>query len=88
MNTMSDTHDLYLKTDVLLLPDVFKTFIDMCLQYYWLDPFYCFSIPGLSRDATHKITGTELELISDIAMQFFIEKGKRGRIFYIAKTYS
>ena len=34
MNTMSDTHDLYLKTDVLLLPDVFKTFIDMCLQYY------------------------------------------------------
>ena len=34
MNTMSDTQDLYLKTNVLLLHDVFEKFIDMCLQYY------------------------------------------------------
>ena len=27
MNTMGDYHDLYLKTDVLLLPDVFEKFI-------------------------------------------------------------
>ena len=38
MNTMGNYHDIYLKTDVLLLTDVFKKFIDMCLKYYGLDP--------------------------------------------------
>ena len=37
MNTMGDYHDLYLKTDVLLLADVFEKFINMCLDYYGLD---------------------------------------------------
>ena len=35
-----------------------------------------------------KITRIELELISDIAMYLFIEKGMRGGIQYIAKRYS
>ena len=34
MNTMSDYHDLYLKTDVLVLADVFEKFIKICLNYY------------------------------------------------------
>ena len=33
MNTMGDYHDLYLKTDVLLLADVFGKFIKTCLDY-------------------------------------------------------
>ena len=51
MNTMGDYHDLYLKADVLLLTDVFGRFINMCLDYYGLDPFHYFSSPGLSWDA-------------------------------------
>ena len=35
-----------------------------------------------------KMTGIELELISDIEMHLFIEKGMRGGISYIAKRYS
>ena len=38
MNTMADYHDVYLKTDVLLLADVFEKFISTCLDYYGLDP--------------------------------------------------
>ena len=38
VNTMGDYHDLYLKTDVLLLPDVFKRFVDTCSGCYGLDP--------------------------------------------------
>ena len=41
-------HDLYLKTDVLLLADVFEKFIKTCLEYYKLDPCHYFSSPGLS----------------------------------------
>ena len=35
-----------------------------------------------------KMTGIELELISDIDMHLFSEKGMRGGISYIAKRYS
>ena len=40
VNPMGDYHDLYLKTDVLLLADVFEKFINTCLEYYGLDPCY------------------------------------------------
>ena len=35
-----------------------------------------------------KMTGTELELISDIAMHLLIEKGMRGGIPYFANRHS
>ena len=87
MKTMGDYHDLYLKTDVLLLADVFEKFISTCLDYYGLDPCHYCSIPGLSWSAILKMTGIELDLISDIDMHLFIEKGMRGGISYIAKRH-
>ena len=48
MNIMGDYHDFYLKTDVLLLTDIFEKFISTCLEYYGLDCFHYFSSPGLS----------------------------------------
>ena len=87
LNAMGDYHDLYLKTDVSLLVDVFEKFINTCLSYYKLDPCHYFSGPGLSWDAIPKMTGIELELISDTDIHLFIEKGTRG-ISYIAKRFS
>ena len=81
-------HDLYLKPDVLLFCDVFEKFIKTCLEYYCLDPSHYFSSPGLSWDAVLKMTEIKLELISDIGMYLFIEKGMRGGISYISKRYS
>ena len=72
MNIMGDYHDLYLKTDALLLCDVFEKFINTCLDYYGLDPCHYFSSPGLSWDAMLKKTKIELNLISDIDMHLFI----------------
>ena len=34
INIMSDYHDLYLRTDVFLLADVFEKFINTCPEYY------------------------------------------------------
>ena len=62
MNTMGDYHDLYLKTDVLLLSDAFEKFIKTCLDYYGLDPCHYFSSPGLSWDAMLKMTGIKLNI--------------------------
>ena len=88
MNSIGEYHDFYLKTDVLLLADVFEEFIKTCLDYYGLDPCHYFSSPGLSWNAMLKMTGIELELISDSDMHLFIEKRMRGGISYIAKRYS
>ena len=38
MNNLGDYHDLYVKSDTVLLPDVFKSFRDMCIKMYELDP--------------------------------------------------
>ena len=73
------------KKYVLLLADVFENFVDTCLKFYKLHPCHYFSSPRLSWDAMLKVTGVELAKNSHIDKYLFIEKGLRGRIFYIAK---
>ena len=85
---MGDYYDHYLKKDVLFLANVFEKFNDACWTFYGLDPCHCFSSPGLSWDAMLKMTGAELEKISDIDMYLFIENRLRGGISYIAKIYA
>ena len=51
IQNLGEYHDLYLKTDVLLLANVFENFRNTCLQYYRLDPWHYFSAPGISWDA-------------------------------------
>ena len=72
----------------MLSVDVFEKFIATCIKFYGLDPCHYFSSPGLSWDAMLKMTGIELEKISDIDQYLFIEKGLRGEISYIAKRYA
>ena len=86
--TMGDYHDHYLKSDILLLSDVFENFRKTCLEYHKLDPCHYFTSPGLSWDAMLKMTNIKLELMTDIDMFQFIEKGMRGGISYIANRYS
>ena len=83
IQNLGEYHDLYLKTDVLQLCNVFVKFINACLNYYGLDPCHYFSSPGLAWDAMSKMTGIELELISGIDMYLFIEIAMRGGIFHI-----
>src|SRR5690606_16537894 len=58
---LKDYHDLYLKTDVVLLADVFENFRDFIMQHHNLDPFWFYGLPGVSWYAmlqnTKKING-------------------------------
>ena len=45
---LGQCHDLHIKTDVLLVCDIFERFIKTCLEYYYLDSCHYFSAPGLS----------------------------------------
>lgn len=63
MRSMREYHDLYLKSDVLLLADVFENVRSTCLRYYKLDPAHYFTSPCLSWSAMLKMTGIKLELM-------------------------
>ena len=87
IKTMGEYHDLYLKSEVLLLADVFESFRKTCLQYYKLDPCHYFTSPGLSWDAMLKMTNIKLELMTNVDMFQFIETGMRGGVSYIVNRY-
>ena len=87
MKTMRDYHDLYLKSDVLLLSDVFENFRDVCISNYSLDPMFYYTAPGLAWDACLKITKVKLELFEDYEMLMMVEKGIRGGVSMISTRY-
>ena len=79
--TMADYHDLYLECDVLLLADFFEKFRNRCLFNYWLDAAHYFTSPGVSFDAALRMTRVELQLLPNIDMLHFVEKGIRILVF-------
>ncbi|XP_050500679.1 uncharacterized protein LOC126888603 [Diabrotica virgifera virgifera] len=72
--------DLYLKTDIVLLADVFETFRKKCFITYGLDPAWYYTMPGYSWDCMLKYVGCNLELLRDVDMILFMEKAIRGGI--------
>ena len=88
MKSLEDYHELYNRTDVLLLVDVFENFRDICMAHYELDPAPYHSSPGLAWDACLKMTEVKLELLSDVAMLLMIEKGIRGGVSTVSKRFA
>ena len=80
MKTIKDYHDLYLKTDVLLLADVFENFRTLCLDNYGLDPAHYYTAANIAWDALLKKSNIELDCISDENMYMFFEQAIRGGI--------
>jgi len=85
---LGDYQDLYVVTDVLQLADVFENVRKVCQDRYGLDPANYYSAPGLSWDALLKKTGVELELLTDLDMHLFIERGMRGGISMVSKSHA
>ena len=48
LKNLGEYHDLFLKTDVLLLSNMFETFRNNCLEYYELDLAHFYTSPGLA----------------------------------------
>ena len=77
---LGEYHDIYVQSDTLLLSDIFTNFRKLCLDTYKLDPVCFLSLPGFACRACLKYTKVKLELISEIDMILFTEKGIRGGI--------
>ena len=76
--TLLDYHNLYLKTDVLILADAFEKFRKFFIENHEIDPCYCYSAPGLTWQCGLKYTGIKLELLTDVDMLQMFENGIRG----------
>ena len=86
--TFEDYHDLYLKTDVLLLADFFENFRETCLENYGLDACHYYSAPGLAWDAALKMSKIKLQLFDNEEMYTFMERSIRGGVSMITKRHA
>jgi len=75
MTMLRDWHDFYLTLDVLLLADVFKAFRQTMFRVNNLDCLHFPSLPSLTLQLALKVTGVELELITDPSIYVMIEAG-------------
>ena len=87
-HNLEDYHDLYLRTNVVLLANVFEAFRDTCLRHYKLDPVHFYTSPGLAWKACLKRTGIKLELLTDPDMLLMFERGIRGGITQVVRKYA
>ena len=71
---LGEYHDLYLKSDTLLLAVVFENFREMCLKIYELDPVKLTLPPRLVWQTSLKKTKLKLELLTDNDMLLMVKK--------------
>ena len=88
INNLGEYHDLYVRSDTLLLVDIFENFRQSCFENYELDPAYFVSLPGLAWQACLKKTNVELELLTDYDMLLMVEEGIRGGICHAVQRYA
>ena len=88
IRNLGDYHNLYLRTDVILLANVYEAFRDTCQEHYKLDPAHFYTSPGLAWKACLKWTGIKLELLTDHDMLLMFERGIRGGITQVVCKYA
>ena len=71
---------LYLKSDVILLADVFGNFIKISVEEYGINPLYCVSLPGYTWQCGMKHTDINLQTPQDKDMILLLENNIRGGI--------
>ena len=88
IHNLGDFHYLYLRTDVVLLANVYEAFRETCLEHYKLDPVHFCTSPGLAWKVCIKGAGIRLKLLTDPDMLLMLERGIRGGITQVVHKYT
>ena len=86
--TLQDFHDVYVKSDVLILADIFEALFKLSLKDYGLDPKRYLTLPSYSWDAMLRETSVNIELLCDPAAVLMIESAIRGGVSVITNRYA
>ena len=71
---------LYLKSDAILLADVFEKFMKISIEEYENNPLYSVSLPGYTWQCGMKRTDIKLQTLQDKDMILILENNTRGGI--------
>ena len=74
---------MFVKSNTLLLADVFENFRNKCIEIYELDSAHFLSAPGVAWQTCLKKTGVNLELLTNVDVLLMVEKGIRGGICHV-----
>ena len=88
IKNLGEYHDLYLRTDVVLVENVFEAFREMALTHYGLDPVHFYTLPGLAWKACLKHTRIRLELLTDPDLLLMFEHGIGGGVTQSVHRYA
>ena len=90
IKNVGECHYLCLKSDTLLLTDVFKNFRKICLKIYHLDLVKFLSGPGVAWQAALKKRKVKLELLTNndklLMVEIVIRRGECSSIHRYAKA--
>ena len=64
-----------------------KKFTETCMRDFGLDPTKSFTAPGFFWKAMLRMTGVEIELLTDPKKYVFFEKSIRGGISVVSNRY-
>ena len=78
ITNLKESTMLYLKNDVLLLTDIFQIYIDTCKKTYGINSLSSYSTPSFTWKAGLKMTGVELDYITDDKLRLLLENNMRG----------
>lgn len=88
MKNMRDYLNLYCILDTLLLADSFEEFRELSMLHYTLDPVHYHTAPSLAWAAALLTTKVELEIIKDVEMLNFLDRGLIGGYSAVHHQYS
>ena len=70
--------EVYLKSDITLLADVFSDFRKIMFEEFQLDPVKYASVPSLTKDCALKYSKCKIENIKDVSIFNFVRKTVMG----------
>lgn len=85
IKSLGEYTDLRIRTDILLLADVFQQFRRSSHKTHSLDPVHYYTLPDYTWDCMLFKTRQTLELLTDIDMLMFVERGIRGGLSQCTK---
>ncbi len=85
---LGDYHDVYLRSDICILADVFENFRKLTIEAYKLDPICYLTGASLFFDAMLKMTEIKLELIKSIDIYQMFQDAIRGGVCFVGKRYA